>query len=205
MPKHFSRTTSRTKTLWQMHSLRPRPVFRMKSSHPRFKNISSNSNYSFDNPLFMLLKPNLNQLFSHHLQHKSTLFKHQHKTHQPTFSWFVHHHHPPTNMVKSLSSSTQTSGKNIKPPSQTASTAIASTATASPEAADQQHKRARRILAHPSDPLTPSPPEIVSVQPERCAASEPLRTTTTAAEDSNGTPKEFLAFNHRSNLNSSSS
>ena len=60
------------------------------------------------------------------------------------------------------------------------STALASTATASPEAADQQHKRARRI-AHPSDPLTPSPPEIVPVQPERCAASEPLRTTTTAA------------------------
>ena len=46
------------------------------------------------------------------------------------------------------------------------STALASTATASPEATDQQNKRVRRI-AHPSDPLTPSPPEIVPVQPGR--------------------------------------
>ena len=118
MPKHFSRTTSRTKTLWRMHSLRPRQPFRTKSLHPRSKNISSNSSLSSNNPSFMFLKQNLNQLLSHHLQHQSKLFNYHHKTHQPTFSWFVHHHHPPTKMAKSSSSSTQTSGKNIKPPSQ---------------------------------------------------------------------------------------
>ena len=79
------------------------------------------------------------------------------------------------------------------------STALAPIATASPEATDQQHKRARRI-AHPSDPLTPSTPEIAPVQPERCVASKALRTTTTAAEDCNGTPKELLVFNPPPNL-----
>ena len=151
-----------------MHSLRLRPVFRMKSLYPRFKekSISSNSkSYSFDNPSFILLKPNLNQLFSRHLQHKSTLFKHQHKTHQPTFSWFVY-----------ISPSVDEDGEIIEffdsdqwqehQASIATSTALASAATASPEAADQQRKRARRI-AHPSDPLKPSPPEIVPVQPGR--------------------------------------
>ena len=133
----------------------------------------------------MLLKPNLNQLFSHHLQHKSTLFKHQHKTHQPTSSWFVY-----------ISPSVDEDGEIIEffdsdqwqehQASIATSTALASAATASPEAADQQHKRAHRI-AHPSDPLTPLLPEIAPLQPERCVASKALRTTTTAAEDSNGT------------------
>ena len=166
-----------------MHLLRPQPVFIVKSLHPRFKSISSSQlklvvRQSIIHDMF--LKQNLNQLLSHHLQHQSKLFKY----HQPQ--------NPPAHvlMVRAPSPSADENGKIIEfldsdqwqehQASIATSTALASTATASPEAADQQRKRARRI-AHPSDPLKPSPPEIVPVQPERCAAFEPLRTTTTAA------------------------